>query len=310
MKKRVRPRAGWRRWLWPALALLIALSPTDGRAQGTIVYGQFPLTPPGPPGTTSFPEDSQGWRVAGELGFPPATYTLTVNGQALYTFTSTGAYVGVYPASSLSGVIGVPLDQFGANNALPLAAGQEIGPGAAGYQWFSDPSFGSDLSATYDGGADGPLQVGLFTGLESAYLGLQFQEGGQTYYGWARVGVPYAGLDAVWLYDYAYETVPNTPILAGQGEVPEPATLSLLLVFGAVFWLVRKRSTALFTFNEKKPPPQIPPLPPAIEGSLLPRKGECYTLLYTTLRPFAISCLPRSVARCGQRTRPSLRVVL
>jgi hypothetical protein len=226
------------------------------------------------------------------LGFPPATYTLTVNGQALYTFTSTGAYVGVYPASSLSGVIGVPLDQFGANNALPLAAGQEIGPGAAGYQWFSDPSFGSDLSATYDGGADGPLQVGLFTGLESAYLGLQFQEGGQTYYGWARVGVPYAGLDAVWLYDYAYETVPNTPILAGQGEVPEPATLSLLLVFGAVFWLVRKRSTALFTFNEKKPPPQIPPLPPAIEGSLLPRKGECYTLLYVTLRPFAAPVAP------------------
>lgn len=225
-------------WLWPALAVLMALSPTDVRSQGTTVYGQFPLTPPGPPWATVFPEDSQGWRVAGELGFPPASYSLVINGQARYTFISTGAYAAVTPTSSLSGVIGVRRDQFGANDALPLAAGQQIGPGAAGYEWFAD---GSGLSATYDGGAEGPLQVGLFTGLQSAYLGLQFQEGGQTYYGWARVGVPYAGLDAVWLYDYAYQTAPNTPIFAGEGAVPEPSTLSLLLVSGAAFWLVRKR---------------------------------------------------------------------
>jgi hypothetical protein len=188
-----------------------------------------------------FPEDSQGWKVWGELGFPPASYSLVINGQALYTFTSTGASADIFPTSSLNGVIGVRSDQFGANDALPLAAGRQIGPGAAGYEWFADPSFGSNFSATYDGGADGPLQVGLFTGLQSAYLGLQFQEGGQTYYGWARVGVPYTGLDAVWLYDYAYETVPNTPIFAGEGAVPEPSSFALLLVSGAAFWLVRKR---------------------------------------------------------------------
>jgi hypothetical protein len=220
----------------------MALSLRDVRAQSTIVYGRFPLTPPQPPWATTFPEDYQGWRVAGELGFPPASYSLVINGQALYTFISTGASADVFPTSSLNGVIGVRSDQFGANDALPMTAGQGIGPGAAGYEWFTDPTFGSNLSATYDGGPEGPLQVGLFNGVGSAFLGLEFQQGGQTYYGWARVGVPYVGLNAVWLYDYAYETLPNTPIFAGEGAVPEPGMLSLLLVFGAAFWLVRKRS--------------------------------------------------------------------
>ena len=239
------PRPACQCWLWPALAVLIAVFPTDVRSQGTVVYGHFPLTPAPPPGMSIFPEDSQGWQVWGELGFPSAGYSLVINGQAEYTFISTGAYVGVFPASSLSGVIGVRRDQFGANDALPLAAGQPIGPGAAGYEWFADPAFGSDLSATYDGGAEGPLQIGLFNGLESAYLGLQFQEGGQTYYGWARVGVPYTGMNAVWLYDYAYETVPNTPILAGEGAVPEPTTISLFLLATALITLKRSKKRPL-----------------------------------------------------------------
>jgi hypothetical protein len=60
------------------------------------------------------------------------------------------------------------------------------------------------------------LSVGYFTGLESAYMGFSFQQAGQTYYGWVRVGCPISGLNVGWVYDYAYETAPNTSILAGQ----------------------------------------------------------------------------------------------
>ncbi|MGD0261234.1 MAG: PEP-CTERM sorting domain-containing protein [Verrucomicrobiota bacterium] len=240
MKTRLqRQRTGCRRWLWLALAVMLAVAARRANAQSTIVYGQFPLTPPPPPGMTIFPEDSQGWQVFGTYT-SPAGYNWLINGQPAFTFTA-GNGVSIYPASSLNGVIGIAADQFGGNNAVPLVAGQEIGPDAAGYQWFTSPTFGSLLTATFDGGPEGPLYEGYFTGLESGYLGLEFQQNGQTYYGWVRVGTPYAGLEAVWLYDYAYETVPNTPIFAGEGEVPEPGTFALLLVSGAAFWLVRKR---------------------------------------------------------------------
>ena len=85
------------------------------------------------------------------------------------------------------------------------------------------------------------MTMGYFTGMESAYIGLQFQIAGQTYYGWARAGAPVVGINGGWIYDYAYETVPNTPILAGEGEVPEPSTVALLLALGGAGWLLRRR---------------------------------------------------------------------
>lgn len=223
--------------LWLALAVVAALTAVEGKGQG-IICGQFPVTPAGPPGTAVFPEDSQGWRLFGD-DTSVASYNWVINGNATFTFTAGGG-VSIYPASSLNGVIGVAVDQFGGNLAVPLGAGQEIGPGAAGYNWFTDPAFGSLLAVTYDGGAGGPLHEGYFTGVESACLGLEFQQDDQTYYGWLRVGTPYTGLDALWLYDYAYQTTPNTPILAG--EVPEPTALMLFALGGLVAAIAGRRT--------------------------------------------------------------------
>ena len=52
-------------------------------------------------------------------------------------------------------------------------------------------------------------------------------------------------MNAVWLYDYAYETVPNTPILAGEGAVPEPTTISLFLLATALITLKRSKKRPL-----------------------------------------------------------------
>jgi len=72
-----------------------------------------------------------------------------------------------------------------------------------------------------------------------AFLGLKFTISGQTHYGWAHVTV--SGTGSV-LNGYAYETVANQPILAGQKSGPvveaqdsllpiperQPASLALL----------------------------------------------------------------------------------
>ncbi len=208
-------------WLWPALAAaLLAFGPGTAPAEITnqgIVYGHFPVTPPPPPGGFVFPWDTQGWQLA---AFYPASvsYDFVINDQLAYTFIAFGG-IAVNPASASNALVAVGIDYLGASAAIPLTTGQVIGPDAAGFNWISDRWGGSLLTATRDGATIGepPLTIGYFTGLESAYLGLRFQQNGQTYYGWVRLGTPLAGLDIGWLYDYAYETRPNTPILAGAG---------------------------------------------------------------------------------------------
>lgn len=54
--------------------------------------------------------------------------------------------------------------------------------------------------------------------LTDAYVGLVFQLNGNTHYGWARidVNVPDANSGTLTLKDYAYNSVANAPILAGE----------------------------------------------------------------------------------------------
>jgi hypothetical protein len=68
--------------------------------------------------------------------------------------------------------------------------------------------------------------IGYFQGSTDAYAGLQLVVGGSTYYGW--IHIQNLGLNIGQISDWAYETSPNTPILAGQ--VPEPSTAGLLLL--------------------------------------------------------------------------------
>ncbi len=92
---------------------------------------------------------------------------------------------------------------------------------------------------------DGPWYE-MYYGLE-AYLGLKFDDlKGKTHYGWARVEVPISG--GYWLTGYAYETVPNKPIITGKTKGPdvitvEPATLGRL-ARGAPMKASRREKTA------------------------------------------------------------------
>ena len=73
---------------------------------------------------------------------------------------------------------------------------------------------------------DGPWQ-----NVSGKYLGIQFSINGQTHYGWARLTVK-SFIDSqthypeikVTLTGYAYETQPNTAILAGDEGPKAPST--------------------------------------------------------------------------------------
>jgi hypothetical protein len=84
--------------------------------------------------------------------------------------------------------------------------------------------------------------TGPWAGVTNRYLGFKFLINGQTHYGWARVSVP--DIYDVVVTGYAYETIPNKPIIEGHTFGPEnsafaapldlpalsspPATLGLL----------------------------------------------------------------------------------
>ncbi len=64
---------------------------------------------------------------------------------------------------------------------------------------------------------------GYWLNVADKYIGLKFIKGNNTYYGWARLSSTYSASsssvmigDQLILKDYAYNSIPNQPILAGQ----------------------------------------------------------------------------------------------
>jgi hypothetical protein len=78
----------------------------------------------------------------------------------------------------------------------------------------------------------GPL-VGSFTSgqwlyTKHRYLGLRFMIGGQVHYGWARLAVTREGSTGfqATLTGYAYETIPDKPIISGKTKGEDVVTLA------------------------------------------------------------------------------------
>jgi hypothetical protein len=77
---------------------------------------------------------------------------------------------------------------------------------------------------------------GQWINVTNRYLGLKFKIDGKFHYGWARLNVKVARHPPsilVTLTGYAYETIPNKPIIAGKTKGPDvitvqPATLGKL----------------------------------------------------------------------------------
>jgi hypothetical protein len=113
--------------------------------------------------------------------------------------------------------------------ASALKPGSVVGP----YQYFP----GKTMAEITHTGGGGTYFFGSWLNVKSRYLGLRFKIAGKTHYGWARLNVQItpSSITAT-LTGYAYETIPNKSIRAGQTKgrsgaatlAPESPTLGLL----------------------------------------------------------------------------------
>ena len=105
--------------------------------------------------------------------------------------------------------------------ASALFAGAKIGPTA---QFSAGEIIGSDFYRFFSGTITPPTWDGPFAnsgkGVRNRYIGLKFNIGPQAHYGWMRISVQIPNSQKPGfigtITGYAYETEPNTAIIAGQ----------------------------------------------------------------------------------------------
>ncbi|HEY6293064.1 MAG TPA: hypothetical protein VI455_16050 [Terriglobia bacterium] len=102
----------------------------------------------------------------------------------------------------------------GEENALALTGGARIGPSQG---FVSHGRQGEGMVSVFSSPGGGQLR-GHWINVTNRYLGLKFQIDGQTHYGWARLTVKVTNVKEVFtmVTGYAYETVPDKPLLAGE----------------------------------------------------------------------------------------------
>jgi hypothetical protein len=103
----------------------------------------------------------------------------------------------------------------GSNFAAALHQGSAIGPG----QRFRKGSYPGDIMVNLWVTNHSTGERGRWVNVTRRYLGLKFKVDGKTHYGWARLNVQEGGGNlkiTATLTGYAYETVPDKEILAGQ----------------------------------------------------------------------------------------------
>jgi hypothetical protein len=114
------------------------------------------------------------------------------------------------PANKIEGYSRVNRDY-----ASALRAGVSIGPNAkftAGPNIMATTFIDTGRVRESNSVCNGPWSAGA-----TRYLGLEFLINGEVHFGWARLTVTCKDLRVLaTLSGYAYETVPNTPIIAGQ----------------------------------------------------------------------------------------------
>jgi hypothetical protein len=108
----------------------------------------------------------------------------------------------------------------GLHYASALRAGVRVGASGAFSAGSRSMAYGRDDVGSY-------YCEGKWNNVARRYLGLKFTFGGNTHFGWARLNVScnLYKVNAL-LTGYAYETVPNQPIITGKTHGPDVVTVS------------------------------------------------------------------------------------
>lgn len=130
-----------------------------------------------------------------------------ISNHAFCTSDICGRTLQIRPAGTRNRIVGMK-SIFILRFASALSHGVKVGPSAI---------FSGNLMAVSgtEFGSGGP-----WTDARDRYLGLQFSIGNSTHYGWARLNVLANGHGKITaqITGYAYETIANRPILAGQTQ--------------------------------------------------------------------------------------------
>ncbi len=179
-----------------------------------------------------------------EVVYTPANRTLTEDHSLGIDFNHDGIidlYVTIYGSGVSSGGSGEILGSGATKLDLAMLGSQQFLSAA-----FAGKIIGSeDQFATYgkmascrDGRSDShptfSSSKGPWRNVRDRYLGVKFEIDGQTHYGWARIntmGFPEPSTNArggtcvpsATLTGYAYESVPDMPIVAGVAPIPVQA---------------------------------------------------------------------------------------
>jgi hypothetical protein len=178
------------------------------------------------PGTSSDPHAAA--LVANPLG----------KGNKVVRRTTGSDHQKYYPAALAAGVLIGPKRQFRSGRQQVLA------------EWDSDVS---SLTS----------HRGNWLNVKNRYIGFEFVITGKVHYGWARLSVSLDdhGRDIQGtLTGYAYETIPNKPIIAGKTEGPEegsvddanPATLNEPTLRPASLGLLARGSAGLSVWRREE----------------------------------------------------------
>jgi hypothetical protein len=118
-------------------------------------------------------------------------------------------------ASQQGGVAGYVGGTFLGGGPVSLASALTKGvPIGSKANFLRDPLLAGVFENHYDGSSTS--SVGPWRNVKARYLGVKFNIDGEVHYGWVRIGVSDARRMDIIVTGYAYETVANRPIRAGQ----------------------------------------------------------------------------------------------
>jgi hypothetical protein len=175
------------------------------------------------------------------IHIPPAqNYRLDINQDGITDFTFTNAFRGWSSSYRNWFVEGAGDSNAVVGDASVLRRGAVIGPRDAFAQFSQVMLEGSRWSYRTSGGGGNCSNsaVGGNWNRKDGYLGLKFLVNGKVHYGWLRLKVGWNKKEGhplihPLLQGYAYETIPNKPIIAGKTRgkdviTVEPASLGHL----------------------------------------------------------------------------------
>jgi len=148
-------------------------------------------------------------------------FGLDLNHDLIFDFRfSNSEFSSTYLGSIQFGVVGLRKNQVIVSSggcASGLAAGKQVGPG----EHFGKPSFRYLMAQFVSDRGNHTTQVKCpWSNQKAAFLGLKFLFKGKVHFGWARLKMTF-NQPVINFIDYAYETIPNKAILAGQTHAQE-----------------------------------------------------------------------------------------